>query len=148
MDAVLARPSRPGRPLARFSTVSIISTALTLLVIALLTEIVSVDNREAAAVATAIGFAVSYPLTRSWVFGGGARTDHAIAIVWLGGLSLAGVLLSGVAGAGVDAVAAQAGTGSTLTLAWEEITESIVLGALFLVRFVLARILFTAPPAR
>jgi len=69
-------------------------------------------------------------------------------VLWLGGLSLAGLLLSGAAGAAVDAVAAHAHLGAAAVLAVEETAESLVLGALFFVRFEVSRALFTTDGAR
>ena len=142
MTAVTSRLPSFGLVLARFSTVSVASTALTLVTIGVLTDVSGVSNAEAAAIATLCGFACSYPMTRNWVFGGGAKADHAVAILWLGGLSVLGVVASTVAGAAVDALARSAQLDGGTTLAYEEVTESVVLGAIFAVRFVIARALF------
>src|SRR5260370_29728892 len=127
---------RPTRPLARFSTVSIVSTAVTLVAIAFLEDVARLSSAEAAVLATACGFACSYPMTRRWTFeAGAAGVGHATAVAWLGGLSVAGLLLCGVAGAGVDLVAAHANLSATTTLTSEETAESALLGALFFVPF-------------
>lgn len=128
--------------LARFSTTSVISTTVALVTIAVAGDVGRLSNAEAATVATACGFAVSYPLSRRWVFGGRDSIGHGVALVWLGGLSIIGLLLSGAAGAAVDLVAAQMHLSVGVTLAVEEAAESIVLGALFGLRFVVCRALF------
>lgn len=142
----LRRPGAPPR-LARFSVVSLVSTAVTLLAIAGIGDVGALSSAETAALAAACGFACSYPLSRRWVFAGGAQVGHTVALLRLGGLSLAGVVLSAAAGAGVDSLAAGAHLGATAVLAAEETAESLVLGALFVVRFELSRALLDRAPA-
>lgn len=127
---------------ARFSAVSLTSTAVTLVLIAVLSDVNHLSNAAAAAAATAVGFVCSYTLSRRWAFAGNIKAGHLVSVLWLGGLSVAGLLLSGAAGSGVDAVAASGHLGRTTTLVAEETVESIVLGLLFIVRFVLSRALF------
>ena len=147
---VIGHPSlpRPTRRLARFSTVSLLSTAVTLVAIALLEDVARFSSAEAALLATACGFACSYPMNRRWTFDASQRVGHALAVAWLGGLSVVGLLLCGVAGAGVDLLAAHANLSTTTTLASEETAESLVLGALFFVRFAVSRALFAEPRRR
>jgi putative flippase GtrA len=133
---------RPRSTFARFSAVSLTSTAVTLVVIAVLSDENRLSNAQAAAAATAIGFVCSYTMSRRWAFAGGVKSGHLVSLLWLGGLSIAGLLLSGAAGAGVDALAASAHLGRVTTLVAEETVESIVLAALFVVRFTLSRALF------
>lgn len=132
--------------ITRFSTTSLVSTGVALVAIAIAGDVARLSNAEAAAVATGCGFAVSYPLSRRWVFGAGDEVGHSVALLWLGGLSVIGLLLSGAAGATVDLLAATSHLGAGVTLAVEECAESIVLGALFIVRFAVCRVLF-APKA-
>lgn len=142
MDAVTSRLPGAAALLARFSTVSLASTGLTLVAIAVLTDVAGVSNAEAAALATFCGFVCSYPMTRNWVFSGRAGANDRLAVLLLGGLSVAGVLLSTLAGALVDAAAGAASIDSGRTLVCEEVAEAAVLGALFVVRFQIARALF------
>lgn len=133
---------RPRSTFARFSAVSLTSTAVTLVVIAVLSDENRLSNAQAAAAATAIGFVCSYTMSRRWAFAGGVKSGHLVSLLWLGGLSIAGLLLPGAAGGGVDALAASAHLGRVTTLVAEETVESIVLAALFVVRFTLSRALF------
>ena len=128
--------------------VSVVSTGVTLIAIAVLGDVGPLNNAQAATVATACGFACSYPLNRRWAFNGGAGVGHTVTVFWLGGLSLVGLLLSGATGAAVDALTAQAHLGSATVLAAEETAESLVLGALFFVRFQVSHALFTKVGAR
>lgn len=144
MIPVLPPIPRPRSVFARFSMVSVVSTAVTLVAVAVLGDVGGLSNADAAALATACGFACSYPMTRGWTFDGDAGVGHAAALLWLGGFSLVGLLLSGAVGAGVDALATHAQLGDAAVLAIEETAESLVLGALFVVRFAISRALFTA----
>ena len=135
-------------PLGRFSMVSLGSTAVTLVTIAVLSDLGGLDGLQTAAVATTFGFACSYPLNRRWAFENRSGAGHAVAVLWLGGLSLVGLLLCSVAGAAVDLVAAQMHLGPTAVLAAEETAESVVLGAVFVVRFAVSRALFAGAAGR
>jgi putative flippase GtrA len=135
-------------PFARFSMVSVVSTAITLVTIAILSDTGRFNGLQIAAVATTFGFACSYPLNRRWAFENRSGAGHAVAVLWLGGLSLVGLLLCSVAGAAVDLVAAHMHLGATAVLAAEETAESVVLGALFVVRFAVSRALFEGVAGR
>ena len=147
MGSTVAHLHQRSTPLARFSMVSVGSTAVTLLTIALLSDL-GLTGLQTATAATTLGFACSYPLHRRWAFEDRSGSGHAVAMLWLGGLSLLGLLLCSVAGAVVDIVAARAQLGSTTVLAAEEIAESAVLGAIFVVRFAVSRAVFSDTTAR
>lgn len=127
---------------ARFSAVSLGSTAVTLAAVAALADVPGLAGAPAAALATVCGFAVSYPMSRGWAFRTGAGERHAAALLWLGGLSVVGLILTGAAGALVAAVAARMEVASPLSLALEEAVEAAVLGILFVVRYAVSRTLF------
>jgi putative flippase GtrA len=151
MSGVLVQSPPPRHPLARFAAVSVASTVTTLAVIAVLEDVPRLGSAPAAAVAAAVGFSVSYILTRVWVFPGGGKRGHLASLAQLGCLALAGLGLCGITGWAVDLFAQASHLAPVTRLVAEELAESLALAALFGVRLRLSRALFavtTAGPGR
>lgn len=143
MAAAASALSRPKTTTVRLLTTSVASTGLTLAVVAGLDDSGRLSGAVVGAVATGCGFACSYVMGRRWVLGG-AGIGHLTPLLWLGGLSLAGLLLCAAGAAAADLGAAHAHLGRGATLATEEAAESLVLGALFAVRLAVCRMLLGA----